>query len=166
MILVADASALIALAACDSLPLLDALFGTVLVPQAVYLEVATADKPQAERLREYLHDKVRLVNMQNYVYLDAFADAGETAAMLLYKELPADYLLIDDKRGRKVATINHIKTIGSLGVLLQAKRAGLITHIAPLLSQIETSPVYIGQSLIDTVLELAGESRAQRGATP
>jgi predicted nucleic acid-binding protein len=157
MILIADASALIALAACDSLPLLDAIFGTVLVPQTVYLEVAAADKPQAERLRHYLNNKVRQVKMQNYVYLDAFADAGETAAMLLYKELSADYLLIDDKRGRKVAAINHINTIGSLGVLLQAKRAGLITRIAPLLSQIEASPVYLSQSLIDTVLELAGE---------
>lgn len=166
MILVADASALIALAACNSLPLLDALFGTVLVPEAVYLEVATADKPQADRLRLYLQGKVRQVNIQNYVYLDAFADVGETAAMLLYKELPADYLLIDDKRGRKVATINHIKTIGSLGVLLQAKRAGLITHIAPLLSQIEDSPVYIGQSLIETVLELAGEPKVMPGLSP
>ena len=36
MMLVADASALIALAVCDSLALLDALFGEVLVPDAVY----------------------------------------------------------------------------------------------------------------------------------
>jgi len=36
MILVADASALIALATCDSLALLDAIFGNVLVPDAVY----------------------------------------------------------------------------------------------------------------------------------
>lgn len=161
MILIADASALIALSICNSLSLLDAIFGTVLVPEAVYLEVTSTDKPQAERLRHYLQDKVRPVNMQNYVYLNAFADAGETAAMLLYKELPADYLLIDDKRGRKVAAINQIKTIGSLGVLLQAKRAGLIPHIAPLLSQIDASPVYISQSLIQTVLELAGESNVR-----
>lgn len=75
------------------------------------------------------------------------------------KNCTTDYLLIDDKRCRKVATINHIKTIGPLGVLLQAKRAGLIPLIAPLLSQIQASPVYIGQSLIETVLELAGESK-------
>jgi predicted nucleic acid-binding protein len=45
MILVADASALIALSACDSLPLLAALFGTVLVPEAVFLEVAAVNNP-------------------------------------------------------------------------------------------------------------------------
>jgi len=91
MILVADASALIALSACKSLSVLDALFGTVLVPEAVYLEVAAGDKPEAEPLRHYLQDKIRQVDMRHFVYLDAYADAGETAAMLLYKELNADY---------------------------------------------------------------------------
>jgi len=158
MILVADASALIALSACDSLPLLDALFGNVLVPEAVFFEVAGADKPQSSRLLSYLQGKVRAVNMQRFVYLDAFADAGETEAMLLYKEVAADYLLIDDKRGRKVAKINQIKTVGSLGVLLLAKRASLIPRVAPLIEQIAASPVFMSAGLIQTVLELAGEN--------
>ena len=157
MILVADASALIALAACDSLALLDLLFGSLLVPDVVYREVTLGERPQAQRLRRYLQGKVRAVDMQGFVYLDAFADAGETQAMLLYKEMDADFLLIDDKRGRKVAQINHIKTIGSLGVLLQAKRKGLIQAIAPLLVQISASPVFVSEQLIQTVLELAGE---------
>ena len=160
MILVADASALIALSACDSLALLEELFGTVLVPQAVFLEVAAVDKPQSDRLRSYLQGKVRAVDMQRFVYLDAYADAGETQAMLLYKELAADYLLIDDRRGRKVAKINQIKTVGSLGVLLQAKRAGMISRIAPLIEQIAASPVFMSESLIQTVLDLADESEA------
>ena len=157
MILVADASALIALSACNSLALLDALFGEVWVPEAVFNEVVIANKPQAGNLRTYLQGKVRSVDLKNFVYLDAFADAGETAAMLLYKELDADYLLIDDKRGRRVANINHIKTIGSLGVLLQAKRTGLIFAVAPLLDQIAASQVFIGAELIRAVLDLANE---------
>lgn len=159
MILVADASALIALASCNSLSLLDKLFVDVLVPETVYSELTIPDKPQSSSLRIYLQGKVRKVDMQHFVYLDAFADAGETEAMLLYKEVSADYLLIDDKRGRKVAKINQIKTIGSLGVLLQAKRVGHIQYVAPLLEQIASSPVYISQSLIRSVLELAGESQ-------
>lgn len=157
MMLIADASALMAIAACDSLLLLDALFGEVLAPEAVFLEVTADTKPQSDRLRDYLQDKVRSVNMQNFVYLDAYADAGETQAMLLFKELSADYQLIDDKRGRKVAKINQIKTVGSLGVLLQAKRVGLITNVASLIDKISASPIYISDSLIQSVLELAGE---------
>jgi hypothetical protein len=158
MILVADASALIALSVCNALSLLDSLFGEVLVPEAVFNEIAIEGKPESEKLKQYLHGKVRSVSMHNFVYLDAFADAGETAAMLLYKEVAANYLLIDDKRGRKVAKINDIRTIGSLGVLLQAKRAGLISAVAPLLSQITCSPLFISSNLIELTLELAGES--------
>jgi len=158
MMLVADASALIAPAACNSLHLLDALFGQVIVPEAVYSEVALPQKPHADQLRQYLQGKVRAVDMQNFVYLDAYADAGETAAMLLYKEISADYLLIDDKRGRKVAQINQIKTIGSMGVLLQAKRTGLVTAVTPLLQQIVDNKIYIASGLIQTVQDLAGET--------
>jgi hypothetical protein len=158
MILIADASALIALATCDSLYLLDALFGEVLVPEVVFFEVTTADKPQSVKLRHYLQNKIRTVDMRHYVYLDAFADAGETQAMLLYKEMAAEYLLIDDKRGRKVAKINQIKIVGSLGVLLQAKRAGLIPNVAPLLEKITASSIFMNQNLIQMVLALAGEA--------
>ena len=157
MILIADASALIALATCDSLALLDALFGEVMVPDAVYLEVAQPDKAQGARLQHYLQGKVRSVDMGGFVYLDVYADLGETQAMLLYKAMNADLLLIDDQRGRKVAKINQINTVGSLGVLLQAKRKGLIPAVAPLLKQIAASPVFINAGLIQTVLELAGE---------
>ena len=121
-------------------------------------EVAAQDKPHSARLQSYLKGKVRSVDMQHFISLDAFADAGETQAMLLYKEVNADYLLVDDRRGRKVAKINRIKTVGSLGVLLQAKRAGLIPLVAPLIVQITASPIFMSENLILTVLELAGET--------
>ncbi|MCI5131444.1 MAG: DUF3368 domain-containing protein, partial [Candidatus Electrothrix sp. EH2] len=54
MILVADSSALIALAICDGLKLLEPLYGEVAVPEAVYNEVTASDKPESETLREYL----------------------------------------------------------------------------------------------------------------
>jgi predicted nucleic acid-binding protein len=44
MIVVADSSALVALSVCDSLLLLDALFGEGKVPQAVYDEVCIANE--------------------------------------------------------------------------------------------------------------------------
>jgi predicted nucleic acid-binding protein len=96
--------------------------------------------------------------MQNYVFLDGFADAGETEAMVLYKQISADKLFIDDQRGRNVAKLNHINTIGSLGVLLVAKQRGLISEIAPLLLQLEKSDIYLSKQLIATVLELANET--------
>ena len=157
MILVADCSALIALSACGQLDLLEKLFEIVVVPEAVYQEATVADKKEARQLKTFLQGKVRKVDISQYVFLDAFADLGETEAMLLYKQLTADKLLIDDKRGRKVAKINNISIIGSLGVLLAAKERGLITEIAPLLKLIERSDVHLAENLVKMVLELANE---------
>ena len=157
MILIADSSALVALSVCDSLNLLDALFGEVKVPQAVFDEVSVNHKPESAVLERYLQGKVELVDTEKYVYLDAYADAGETEAMLLYKQMSADWLLIDDKRGRKIAAVNHINTIGSLGVLLSAKKRGLISAVKPKIDQIVDSNVYIGQTLRQIVLDMAGE---------
>ena len=128
------------------------------MPEAVYYEATQPNKKQAKQLKAYLEDKVRRVDMQNYVFLDGFADAGETEAMVLYKQISADKLLIDDQRGRNVAKLNHINTIGTLGVLLVAKQRGLISEIAPLLLQLEKSDIYLSKQLIATVLELANET--------
>jgi len=157
VILIADSSALIALSVCDSLTLLDQLFKEVLVPQAVFDECIKPGKPEAEELSDYLRGKVCPVDMSHFVYLDAYADAGESEAMVLYKQKSADKLLIDDKRGRKVAKINNISTIGSLGVLLSAKQAGLIKIVKPRLEKIVGSRVYLDSALVTIVLEMANE---------
>ena len=158
MILVADSSALVALSVCSSLTLLDQLFKEVIVPEAVFLEVVKSEKPEAKILENYLREKVHKVNMHDFIYLDGNADAGETEAMLLYKQELADKLLIDDRRGRKIAKINGINTIGSLGILLSAKQAGLLLKIKPKVEIIEASRIYLAPSLVKVVLELADEN--------
>jgi uncharacterized protein len=151
MILVADCSALIALASCNALGYLETLYGQVIVPQVVFEECTVDSKPYATELSAYLKGKSRSVNTHDFVLLDGQADVGETQAMLLYKQH-------HDKRGRQIAKLNHINTIGSMRVLLAAKEAKLIQKIGPLLSKIEQSPVYLSKSLIEAVLDLAGET--------
>ena len=60
MILVADCSALIALATCDCLRLLNELFETVVVPEAVYHEATQPNKKQAIELKTYLKNKIHI----------------------------------------------------------------------------------------------------------
>ena len=159
MILVADCSALIALSACQQLDLLEKLFTTVVVPEAVYYEATVGHKKEARQLKQYLQNKVRKIDMNHYVFLDGFSDLGETEAMLLYKQLSADKLLIDDKRGRKIAKLNNIRIVGSLGILLFAKEKGFINEVYPLLQRIEKAGIHLSPQLIETVLELAGEMK-------
>jgi predicted nucleic acid-binding protein len=157
MLIVADTSALIALAACNALPLLDHLFQDVRVPPAVFRECAVSGKPGTERLESYLRSRVIEIDLQNFVISVAGLGQGELEAMALFKHLRAERLLVDDHRARKVAHLNGIDVVGSLGVLLLAKESGLITQVRPLIIEIQAAGVRYGDQLVAEVLRLAGE---------
>ncbi|WP_082081684.1 hypothetical protein [Methylocucumis oryzae] len=101
MIVIADSSALVALSICDSLSLLDILFGEVKVPQAVYDEVCIVNKAESQALQTYLAGKVCNVTTRIAIEKSNGLGKGELAAMSLYKQLSADLLLIDDARAKK-----------------------------------------------------------------
>ena len=108
MLIIADSSALVALALCGGLDLLDQLFDTIQVPQAVYQEVVVKGKPAAQTLQAYLQGKVVPVSLTNIIITGGGLGQGELEAMALYKMTCADYLLVDDSRARKVARLNQI----------------------------------------------------------
>ena len=59
MIVIADASALVALAICDRLSILEPLFKEVYVPQIVFEEVTISGKPGSDKLKQYLSNKIK-----------------------------------------------------------------------------------------------------------
>ena len=69
MILIADSSALIALAICDSLSLLELLYNKVKVPRAVFDEVSRKSKKEADKLNHYLENKIVEVNNTNHIII-------------------------------------------------------------------------------------------------
>ncbi len=157
MLVVADTSALVALAACDGLWLLDRLFQDVRIPPAVLRECTVPNKPEAERLDAYLRGKVLDINLEKLVIAVAGLGRGELEAMALYKHLRADRLLVDDNRARKVARLNGIEVIGSLGVLLRGKESSFIPEIRSFLDTIREAGVHYGSELVVEALRLAGE---------
>jgi len=157
MLVVADTSALLALAACESLELLDALFQEVRVPPAVFRECTETGKPSADVLGTYLRERVAEVDLEAFVIAAAGLGRGELEAMALYKRLHADRLLLDDSRARKVARLNGVQVVGSAGVLLLAKSEGLIPSVLPLLKQIQAAGIYLSEPLVSDVRQLAGE---------
>ena len=157
MIIVTDSSALVALSYCNSLHLLDQLFGKVVVPQVVYNECVIENKSQSEQLRTYLHDKIEDIDISQSLDLPSNLGQGEVSAMLLYKKLNANFLFVDDNRARKIAKYNNINIIGSIGVLILAKQQNLIKKISPLLDKLEKSNLYISPKLILKVKKLANE---------
>lgn len=78
--------------------------------------------------------------------------------MALYRRLHADLLLMDDSRARKVAQVNGISIVGSLGVLLRAKETGLVGTVRPFVERIRMAGLFYSETLTNEVLQLAGES--------
>jgi uncharacterized protein len=155
MILVADSSSLIALAICDSLKLLDILYKEVKVPFYVYKEITHQGKPQAQKLAEYLKEKIVAIDIADYIISDYNLGFGEFQAMCLYKKIKADVLLVDDKKARQIAKFNKIKIIGSLGVLLLAHKAKIINDIEKRINLLKNSEIYISSDLIKDVIDIS-----------
>lgn len=157
MIVIADSSALVALSVCDGLWLLDTLFCDVKIPQAVYDEVCVTDKAEAQKLQGYLEGKICPLTSEAIIEKINGLGKGEIAAIRLYKQLSADLLLIDDARAKKVAYLNNVEVMGSLGVLLLAKQNRLVTAIEPFITKLRCSDIFISDRLLDQILAMANE---------
>ena len=159
MILIADSSALICLATCDSLDLLDLLFKEVKVPRAVFLEVSKEFKKESDKLRQYLENKIiEIQENKDLIIKEGTIELGELEAMILYKQLKANWLLVDDRRARRIAQVNEINIIGSLGVLLLSKKFGYIDSIISKLELLKKSDIFLSEEIIQNTIILAGES--------
>ena len=152
--IIGDSSALVALAVVNQLELLEKLYDKLYIPQAVFDEVTQVGKPQSDKLRRFLQSRVKRVDL---TLTQLGLGLGELEAITLYKELDADVLLIDDNRAKKYASLNGVKVIGSLGVLIKAKEEGHIEKVKTFLDELQKSEVYISHKLIEKVLEICGE---------
>jgi predicted nucleic acid-binding protein len=158
MIVICDTSPLIALSIVDKLELLEALFEEVVIPVSVFNELNKTDKPESQRIAVWAQGKVAAaMNKQLLQSFSLLLDMGESEAMTLYFEKEADFLLIDEKKGRKIATYNKINIVGSLGILLLSKQKGLIPLIKPFLNRLQQSYIRISDELYLKALELADE---------
>jgi hypothetical protein len=155
LIVVSDTSPILNLIAIGRAELLSQVYGTVLIPPAVaaelrrygfdtsgacWLEVkAPGDEALTQRLRDSL-------------------DAGEAEAIAVALEQQADRLLMDERRGRKIAGASGLTGVGLLGVLAEAKNRAFIPACKPLLDEMmEVAGFWIGETLYRRYLDEIGE---------
>ena len=158
MIIVADSSPLVSLAILEKLELLEKLFDDVYIPQAVFDEITVSGKPFSHALREFSKRKTKRV--KNRVALSILMDdldKGEAEAIILALENGIDDILIDEHKGRRIAKTKGLHPIGTIGILLQAKRDGLINAIHPFLKKLVENNIRISSGLYKQALELAKE---------
>lgn len=161
MIVISDASPLIALAAIDKLDLLRVLYSELVIPTAVYDEITAVrpTAPGANDVREAEWIQVRSV--KNRALVEALTlelDAGEAEASALAVELDADLLLMDERRGRIAATRLGRRVVGVFGLVIEAKAAGILPIVRPVVDALTTEAGFrISQALLEKVLASAGE---------
>lgn len=167
-IVVADAGPLIALARIEHLSLLFALYGSVVVPEAVLAELCVeSDRAGARALSAALAEGViepRAPSRSceaDMASLGLLLDAGESAAILLAQETQCRFLLIDERRGRQIARRLGIPVVGLAGVLLAAKQKALLESVGSVLAALSRQGYRLSDALVAEVLRLAGETPRQ-----
>ncbi len=156
-LVVADSSPLISLCGIGQLRLLEELFERTIVPVDVWQELA--DKPDAPEPR-------RLLLLRGLNVLPprgtppgeaSLLGSGERSAIALALEQPGAWLLVDEMRARKVAARLGLEVRGTLGVLVEAKRRGLVDVVAPLVDRLLANGVWLDPTTIAATLRAAGE---------
>jgi len=159
-VIVADAGPLIALAKCGQLALLPQVFGHIHLPHAVLREAAgDSALPGALAVSSFVQEFAQVhPNRDDELFRDArmVLDEGEAQALSLARTLQCAVLL-DDRRGRLVATELGISLFGVLGTLLQAKRIGIIDPVKPVLDALLLHDYRLSAKLVAAVLHEAGE---------
>jgi predicted nucleic acid-binding protein len=161
MIVVSDATPLIGLASIGRLPLLQEIFGEVYIPQAVYDETVTHGRAEGSAKQDvdnasWIHVAQVQDRLAVNILLDEM-DLGEVETIVLAGEMEADWVLMDEKKGRRKLSQLEIPKIGTIGILLKSKQIGLIPNLKHEIESIQKTGFSISQTVIDEVLKTAGE---------
>ena len=129
MIIVADASPMIFLGKIGQLELVSSLFkGVVFVPSSVRDEVlAVPISPSEARVLQEFLGRCRIVKVVHPECFSGAMSRSDNEALTLAIRKHADLLLADERLMRDMAVIEHIRPVGTLGVLLLAMRKGLLS---------------------------------------
>jgi predicted nucleic acid-binding protein len=147
--IISDTSCLILLEKIGELNLLNKLFGTIITTSEV-----------AEEFGQPLPSwfEFRQPTDKNYQsIIEASVDKGEASAIALAIELDDCLLIIDDLKGRKFAHQLGLTIIGTIGVIVDAKLAGLIPSVKPILAKIKETNFRITEHLELLIIKRAGE---------
>ncbi|MEM6592163.1 MAG: DUF3368 domain-containing protein [Cyanobacteria bacterium P01_C01_bin.73] len=162
MITVSDTSPINNIAAIQHLHLLHQLYGTVLIPNAVFQELTDPDFPVAGATEVQTCGWIRTCAVNNRTLVDLLGnelDIGEAEAIALAVEVKAAQVLIDERRGRLIANRLNLRCVGILGILVEAKSKGLIAEVKPLLDAlIHEAGFWIAETLYQKVLQLVDEA--------
>lgn len=147
---IVNSTPIIVLCNIGLLDILKSLYAEICIPEAVSREVTEKDDSACQALKTAL----------NWMHVEKIANQSDKKmykAKLHQEGTADDLVVIDDNAAKKTAKYLGLKVTGTIGVLLKAKREGIIPEIASVLEKMKKNGFYISESLEQLVLEQAGE---------
>ena len=150
-VVVADTSPLNYLAQCGAIEVLLRLYGSVVIPRAVFDELSEAGAPEA--VRRWLHPLPVWISIRSANAIDKslVLGRGEAEAICLAQEIHADEILLDERRARKAALQRGLIVTGTLGVLEAASKRNLL-HLPEVVEKLERTNFRIDPALVQEAL--------------
>ena len=129
------------------------------IPQEVFNEIE-AGKHKKYYLNLLTFEWIKIEQIQDRKSISYFLDLdkGEAEAIVLATESEADLILLDESLGRFHAKHAGLRVTGTIGILVKAKKQGLISELKPLILDLKDKGVWLSESLIERILELANET--------
>jgi predicted nucleic acid-binding protein len=149
---VSNASPLIALHQIGRLELIQSLFSEIAVPRAVAREIAPSVGSPPWWIRVHAAPKAQELALSRFKL-----DPGEREAIALALHESTSLIVLDDLSARITAERLGLNVIGTVGLLLQARRRGLIGSFRTELDALMETGFYISRPLYLRVLADAGE---------
>ena len=156
---VVDASPVIALAKADRLHLLLDLSRELLIPEAVVAEILAG--PPSDPARQALQRGWGLPVAPHHISPDLLEwglGVGETAVLAVAMERTPATAVLDDAAARTCAKALGIEVVGTLGVVLRAKRKALIPSAADVLKAMRTAGLRLNDEVARSALQRVGET--------
>lgn len=141
------------------LELLEKLYGGIIIPYSVSEELdegrkAGEDVPDIEK---YKWITLKKIPVPSHIKIIPDLGKGEAEAIALALEERLHLLIIDDSLAREIAKLLSLNFTGTAGVLLRAKKEGLINEIKPVLDKLKAAGFFLKDKLVDDILKLSGE---------
>lgn len=160
-VVVSDTGPLIALAKVDQLRLLEALFDKVLIPPAIYRELLAKSGTEADCLDRALQDFLELAPAPQILPEVQIAtlnlDRGEREAIAL-AYIHKTLLIVDERLGRVAARKLGLTVTGVVGILIQAKVAGLLSEVTAVLEDMRQHGYWLSDDVLEAAARLSGET--------
>lgn len=162
-LVISDSGPIFSLAIIDKLHILNDLFDEIFIPNAVWQEI-TRDKTikYYSSIKNFFEGKIK--EIVGFNELTFVMDYGESESVILYKELNADYLLIDDRKARNIAENFGMNCIGTIGILSIAREKGIVGELRPLFQEFLKNKRYYSLGLLNAVLKQHNEEEIENDA--